>query len=480
MADVVMPQMGESLAEGTVVRWLKQPGDRVERDEPLFEITTDKVDTDVPSPTAGTLRSILVREGETVAVGAPVAVIDDGVDAVTATPSGTPARETAASAIATQAEKPEESAAHFKNAHAPQLVSFRRAAAGASGTAEAVPSNVADAGRSPLGGGHPFRGAQIAGTGPANRSFSPAVLGMARDAGVPIQALTSMVGSGRGGRITKADVARFLESGGAAGPAAVRAARAPAPVHGGDVTEIPREYLYRPADDDQITPMSPVRRKIADHMTWSSRISPHASAFAECDMTAAVDFVRRERDAFQAREGVPLTFTVIAAVAFAHTLHEFRAFNASVVDDTIVVKPRVHLGIAVALPDSDDLIVPVVRDADGLSLSGMARAIADLANRARSRRLKVEDVQGGTVTLTNPGMFGGLTGTPILNQPQVAILGLGAIVKRAVVLADDSIVPRSMMTLSLTFDHRAADGMAAFKLLKRLRERLEAAGGEPL
>ena len=220
--------------------------------------------------------------------------------------------------------------------------------------------------------------------------------------------------------------------------------------------------------------MSPVRRKIADHMSWSVRISPHASAFAECDMTAAVDLVRRERDTFVAREGAPLTFTVLAAVALAHTLREFRVFNASVVDDTIVIKPRVHLGIAVALPDSDDLIVPVVRDADGLSMTGMARAIADIASRARARRLRVEDVQGGTITLTNPGMFGGLTGTPILNQPQVAILGLGAIVKRAVVLDDDRIEPRSMMTIALTFDHRAADGMAAFRFLARLKARLEA------
>jgi pyruvate/2-oxoglutarate dehydrogenase complex dihydrolipoamide acyltransferase (E2) component len=224
--------------------------------------------------------------------------------------------------------------------------------------------------------------------------------------------------------------------------------------------------------------MSPVRRKIADHMTWSVRISPHASALAECDMTVAVDLMRRERDAFAARVGAPLTVTALAAVALARTIREFPALNASVVDDTIVVKPRVHLGIAVALPDSDDLIVPVVRDADGLSLAGMARAVADLATRARARRLRPEDVQGGTVTLTNPGMFGGVTGTPILNQPQVAMIGLGAIVKRAVVLEGDRIAARPMMTLALTFDHRAADGMAAFRFLGRLKARLESAPPE--
>src|SRR6185436_11167200 len=225
-------------------------------------------------------------------------------------------------------------------------------------------------------------------------------------------------------------------------------------------------------------PMSPMRRKIAAHMSWSVRISPHASAFAECDMTATVALVRRERHAFEARVGSPLTITVVAAAALAKTMREFPAFNASVVDETIVVKPHVNIGIAVALPDSDDLIVPVVRDADGLSIPGLARAVADLATRARERKLRPEDVQGGTVTLTNPGMFGGVTGTPILNQPQVAILGLGAIVRRAVVLDEDRIAPRSMMTLALTFDHRAADGMAAFRFLDGLKTRLEAGPGE--
>jgi pyruvate/2-oxoglutarate dehydrogenase complex dihydrolipoamide acyltransferase (E2) component len=428
LIDVVMPQMGESLAEGTVVRWMKKAGDRVERDEPLFEISTDKVDTDVPSPTAGTLRTILVPGGQTVAVGSRVAVIDDGV--VTAAVDSPPRVQ----ATAATPEPAEEAAGHFKSAHAPQLVSFRR------GGAQQAPAETL-------------------------RSFSPAVLESARRGGVTLQALTSLSGSGRGGRVTKADVARFIESAGA---------RPGAPRESFVRGDIPREYLYRPAPDDQVIAMSPVRRKIADHMSWSVRISPHASAFAECDMTVAVDFVRRERDPFAARVGAPLTFTVLAAVALARTIREFPALNASVVDDSLVVKPRVHLAIAVALPDSDDLIAPVVRDADGLSLAGMARAVADVASRARARRLRPEDVHGGTVTLSNPGVFGGVTGTPILNQPQVATLGLGAIVKRAVVLEGDRIAPRPMMTLALTFDHRAADGMAAFRFLDRLKTRLEA------
>ncbi len=460
LIDVVMPQMGESLAEGTVVRWIKQAGDRVERDEPLFEITTDKVDTEVPSPTAGTLTSILVAEGQTIDVGARVAVIDDGVEATPESPAAT--RAAAATPSADRAEEP---GGHFKSAHAPQLVSFRRDGGGAK--APPLPERQArprpEAGTPTLFSG---RGGASAQPESPSRSFSPAVLGAARQGGVTLDALTSMSGSGRGGRVTKADVARFIASGGAPTRGAAHAA------------ETPREYLYRPSADDRITPMSAVRRKIADHMTWSARISPHATAFAECDMTAAVDLVRRERDVFATRVGAPLTFTVLVAEAFTRTLREFPVFNASVVDDAIVIKPRVHLGIAVALPESDELIVPVVHGADDLSIEGMAAAVADLASRARERRLKVEDVQGGTVTLTNPGIFGGLAGTPILNQPQVAILGLGAIVKRAVVLDDDSIVPRSMMTLSLTFDHRAADGMVAFKFLGKLKARLEAITGD--
>lgn len=464
MMQVVMPQMGESLAEGTVVRWLKRPGDPVALDEPLFEITTDKVDTDVPSPVAGVLASILVQEGETVAVGAAVATIDEVGATAPAPKTGAadpPAsvaplsRESAAVAVsaataAPATTEPEPASGHFKSSHAPQTVSFRRG--GAAPTASPV--------------------------APPNRSYSPAVLGAARAGGVPLETITSLRGSGRGGRLTKRDVARFLEAGGgrtAGAPAAALAGGAPvqAPARA-DLDAMPPEYRYRPVEGDVVTPMSVVRKRIAHHMAWSTRISPHASAFVECDVTNVVTLVKQVREAFNARVGAPLTYTVIAAEAVAHTLREFPSLNASVVDDALVIKPRVHLGIAVALADTDDLIVPVIRDADGLSIDGLARAIADLAGRARTRRLKPEDVQGGTFTLTNPGMFGGLTGTPILNQPQVGIIGLGAIVRRAVVIDDDSIVPRSMMTVALTFDHRAADGMMAFKFLEKLRARLEA------
>jgi len=443
LIDVVMPQMGESLAEGTVVRWLKKAGDRVALDEPLFELSTDKVDTDVPSSAAGVLKSIFVAEGQTVAVGARVAVIDDG--AAAARPE--PAASAAASAPAPE-QRAEEPGAHFKNAHAPQLVSFRR-----------------DAGSIPAPPTEPVRSKPAA----ENATLTPAVLEAARQGRVGLATLTTMTGSGRGGRVTKADVARFVASGGGVAQRAPDRDSVQPPAS----SAAPAAYIYRPAPDDQVVPMSAARRKIADHMSWSVRISPHASAFADCDMTAAVDHVRRNRETFAEQVGVPLTFTAISAAALARTVRAFPAFNASVVGDAIVLKPRVNLGIAVALADTDELIVPVVSEADGLSLSGMARAIADVSSRARDRRLRPEDVQGGTITLTNPGMFGGITGTPILNQPQVAIIGLGAIQKRAVVLEGDRIAARSMMTIGLTFDHRAADGVAAFKFLADLKARLE-------
>jgi 2-oxoglutarate dehydrogenase E2 component (dihydrolipoamide succinyltransferase) len=294
------------------------------------------------------------------------------------------------------------------------------------------------------------------------------VLAAAREGNVSLRTLTTMRGSGRGGRVTKADVARFVQSGGAADAFAPATGSQPPT---GSI--VPPEYQYRPAEDDRVIPMSPVRRKIAHHMTWSVRISPHASAFVECDATRVVATVRERKDEFAARVGAPLTYTVVAAQALVRALRDFPIFNASVVDEAIVIKPRVHLGIAVALPDSDELVVPVIHDADGMTIEGLARAIHDAASRARERRLRVDDVQGGTFTLTNPGMFGGITGTPILNQPQVGIVGLGAIAKRAVVLDGDRIAARSMMTVSLTFDHRAADGVTAFKFLDRFRKLLE-------
>jgi len=438
-----MPQMGESLAEGTIVRWLKAEGDLVGRDEPLVEISTDKVDTEIPAPLGGTLRRIVAAEGETVPVGATLAVIeaeggtgtgDD--DSRTERPIGMP--EPTAGAAAGSSE----SAGHFRHAEGATTVSF--------------------------GGGSRTRRDQPAASS-ARRVFSPAVLETARQAGLSLDRLVALPGSGRGGRITKRDVERALVARDASDsppsaplPPAGRSGRA-----GG--LEIPAEYVYRPSDEDRVEPMSPVRRKIAHHMAWSARISPHATAFAECDMSQAAAVIGASRSA-----GATLSYTVLAAHAAVLALAEFPALNASIVGDSLVLKPRVHLGVAVALRDSQELVVPVVREADGLSLEGLARAIRDLASRARARRLTADEVRGGTFTLTNPGAFGGLGGTPILNQPQVAILGLGAIVKRPVVVGD-AIAIRPIMQCALTFDHRATDGLVAFRYLDRFCRLL----GEP-
>ncbi|HUE90169.1 MAG TPA: dihydrolipoamide acetyltransferase family protein [Vicinamibacterales bacterium] len=433
-----MPQMGESLAEGTVVRWLKAPGDQVARDEPLFEISTDKVDTDVPAPAAGVLSKILVQEGQTVAVGEPVALLETAETVVAAQTGAADRPAPPVDAPPRTDDRPREPAAHFASSHAPQLVSFRRTAAGP------------PAAQSP------------------QRSFSPAVLDTARRSGVTLDALTTLQGSGRGGRITKGDVERFLRERGNA-PAPVPAAAGTA-----KEADAPAEYLYRPAPGDRRVPMSPVRRKIAHHMSASVRISPHATAENEVDMSVAA---RQLEQARPQQAEAPITYTALMALAAVRALRDFPVLNSSVVGDDVIYKPQINLGIAVALPDSDDLIVPVIRQADELSAVGMARAIADLASRARRRELRPDDVQGGTFTLTNPGIFGGLRGTPILNQPQVAILGLGAIIRRPVVIKE-AIAIRPIMNVSLTFDHRATDGMVAFRYLARVRQLLEEDGNE--
>jgi pyruvate/2-oxoglutarate dehydrogenase complex dihydrolipoamide acyltransferase (E2) component len=402
--------MGESLAEGPIVRWLKKPGDTVQRDEPLFEISTDKVDTDVPSSAAGVLTGILVAEGQTVAVGTVVATI----------------RGEAA---------PTEPAGHFKADRPAQLVVRK--------TRESTSAAAAD-------------------RDDASSILSPAVLEAAHRAALPLDTLTGIAGSGRNGRITRRDVDRFL---------AARTAQGPPGGSPAASSHVPAEYLYTPDAEDRVERMTPVRRKIADHMTWSARISPHATAFAECDMSHVVSAMADHRARLEEEWNAPLTYTVVAAKAVVDALRAFPGLNVSVVGDSLAVRPHVNLGIAVALEDTGELIVPVIHAAEALSIGELARAVRDVAGRARARRLTHADIRGGTFTLTNPGIYGGLTGTPILNQPQVGIVGLGAIVKRAVVV-NDAIAIRPMMTMALTFDHRAADGMLAFRFLDRIRRSL--------
>lgn len=415
--DVVMPQMGESLAEGTVARWLKKPGEEVKAEEPLLEITTDKVDTEVPAPTSGVLEEILIGEGETVAVGTVLA------------------RIRSAEASAERAEKASSDRGHFASDQ--EVILFSR------GRREAKPEKE-----------------KMAAAGGAN-FYSPAVLSLAREVGLPLDELSRIKGSGAGGRITRKDLAAYLEARGKTAAAAPEAV--------GISAAYPAVEAGRP-EEETIVPMTTMRKKIAEHMLLSQRVAAHVTGVTECDMTRIVNYREREKENFRKREGFELTYMPFVAVAAIKALRQFPIFNASVVEDKIVLKRNINLGIAVALEDG--LIVPVIKRAQEKSFVGLARAINELASKARNKELVPDDVQGGTFTITNPGMFGGLFGTPIINQPQVAILGLGAIVKRPVVI-NDAIAIRSMMYLSLSFDHRVIDGAVGFQFLEKIRHHLE-------
>jgi 2-oxoglutarate dehydrogenase E2 component (dihydrolipoamide succinyltransferase) len=423
--------MGESLSEGTITKWLKKPGDKVERDEPLFEITTDKVDTEVPAPASGTLTRILVNEGVTVTVGTPVAEIGDGVSVAAPAPPPEPT--------------PAGGGGHFRSSHEP--TTFQRRGA----EAPAPPPRAVGATE-----------------GDKRRQLSPAVLSLAADAGIGIQELLQIPGTGRGGRISRRDVERYLRERPARREAAP-AAPAPTPISQ-PASGPPAHYLYQPEPGDKLVAMSPMRKQIAEHMIWSQQISAQVTSFSECDMHRIVKYREQNRARFEEAEGVPLTFLPFVAEATVKALKEFPIFNASVVGDQIALKRHIHLGVAVALEEG--LIVPVVQNADEMNFVGLARAIHRLADAARNRRLTPADVRGATFTITNPGMFGGLTGTPMIAQPQVAILGLGAVAKKPVVI-DDAIAIRPIMVLALTFDHRIIDGATGFQFLERIRRNLE-------
>jgi 2-oxoglutarate dehydrogenase E2 component (dihydrolipoamide succinyltransferase) len=415
--DIIMPQMGESIAEGTVTKWFKKVGDEVERDEPLFEISTDKVDTEIPSPAAGVLSEIKVGEGETVPINTVVGVI--GGEAASSATSEEPASEEPPLARTQPTLKvPEE-------VTAPAAVAPPREA-----------------------------GEQL-------RS-SPLVRRIAREHNVD---LSRVSGTGRGGRITKQDIMSFIEGGGAAAPVAPAApvVKAPPPAPAPPPTA---GYAGRV----QIEPMSVMRRSIAEHMVLSRRTSAHVSTVWEVDMTRVVKVRQENRGRFEREEGVKLTYMPFFIRAVLHGLKAFPIVNASVDGTDIVYKKDLNIGVAVALDWG--LIVPVLHRADEKSFLGLQRVVNDLATRAREKKLKPDEVQGGTFTITNPGPFGALFGTPIINQPQVAILGLGAIHKRPVVV-NDAIAVRSMVYISLTFDHRIIDGAVADQFMAEVKERLE-------
>jgi pyruvate dehydrogenase E2 component (dihydrolipoamide acetyltransferase) len=404
---VLMPQMGESIAEGTVVRWIKKVGDRVDRDEPLFEISTDKVDAEIPSPAAGVLAEIKVREGETVAVNSVVATIGDSVTQQPAEPAAQPVQP------------------------------------------------VAQPGQPVAQPGQPVaRPAQPAQPEDARRArSSPLVRRIAKEHNVDIAAIP---GSGVGGRVTKQDILGYLEHRPPAGAATAATPGAHVPA-------------FRPGEAVEIVPMGVMRKKIAEHMALSRRTSAHVHSVFEVNF-ARVSLLRDRHKAAYERDGVKLTYLSFIARAIVGALRAFPILNSSLDGDNIVYKKDVNLGVAVALDWG--LIVPVVRNADEKNLLGLSRAIADLAARARAKQLKPEDVQGGTFTITNPGTYGAQFGMPIINQPQVAILGVGTIEKRAVVV-DDAIGIRPMGYLTMGYDHRLIDGAVADQFLAQVKETLE-------
>lgn len=469
--DVIMPQMGESIAEGTIVKWIKKVGDEVKRDEPLFEISTDKVDAEIPSPAAGVLVEILATEGQTVPINTVVARIGEA-GARPSAPAAPKAEEVKPAPVAPPptpapvAPPPTPPAAVVVAAPPPAPVA-------------PVPAPVVEA---------PVVEEDI------TKRSSPLVRKIARENNVNINKIE---GSGLGGRVTKNDILGFIsnqETVQMTIPPAVAALAAtqpttpvaPPPVVAAPVASpvvtptpslvvppvvIPAMDTHRPGDRVEIVPMSPMRKKIAEHMVASRRISAHVQSFFEIDMTRIAQLREKHKEKFLERHGVKLTYTPFIMKAAIDGLMAWPVMNASIDGDNIVYKKDINLGMAVALDWG--LIVPVIKNAEEKNLVGLTRSMNDLANRARKKQLKPDEVQGGTFTITNPGVFGSLFGTPIINQPQVAIMGVGTIEKRLSVMQDDSIAIRTKAYFSISFDHRLIDGAVADQFMAHVKNVLE-------
>jgi len=497
--DVVMPQMGVSVSEGTVTKWLKQQGEAIAADEALLEISTDKVDTEVPSPGSGVVQQILVQEGETVEVGTLLAVIaPEGAEIPSAPPADVPEPATAAAAVEANA------AAEGTTPTAETVEGVRPAeteTAETIGDSEPEPAVASEEDSEPEPA---VASEEDAGDG---RTFvSPVVARIASEHGVDV---TRVAGTGRGGRVTKKDILQYVESNGqpaaqtrdeeepapppapAAPPPAPAAAPSPAaaperppaplvvspPAAPSRPAPAPVADAGQPGAGETFEPMSPMRRGIAEHMRRSLDTSAHVTTVFEVDLTKVVAMRRRLKAEYEASYGVNLTYLAFIARATIEAIRNWPWVNGEIRGDKIVVKSYVNLGIAVSLEGGKGLIVPVVKHAEEKNLLGLARAIADVAERARSKRLTPDDVQGGSFTLTNPGGWGAIMGTPIISQPQAAILDVEALVKRPVVITDDygndQIAIRSMMNLCLSYDHRLVDGAYAAQFMKELRENLE-------
>jgi pyruvate dehydrogenase E2 component (dihydrolipoamide acetyltransferase) len=459
--DVVMPQMGVSVSEGTITKWLKQEGEQIAADEPLLEISTDKVDTEVPSPGEGVVQQILVQEGETVDVGTKLAVI---------APAGAEAPPAEEAPAEPQAEQAPEAAPEPEPQPAPPAPAAEEPAAPAPAPAQPAPAT--------------------GGNGASEKTFvSPVVARIASEHGVDVN---QVQGTGRGGRVTKKDILAFVESGAppaeapaeappappAQAPPAPAAPAPPAPAAAAPPAPAPAvQAQAAPEAGETVEPMSAMRRGIAEHMRRSLDTSAHVTSAIEVDMSNVVAIRKKLKREYTEAYGVNPTYLAFVARAAVETLRDYPWVNGELRGDQIVTRNFVNLGFAVELADGKGLIVPVVRNAEGLNLLGMARSIAEIAAKAREKKLLPDDVQGGTFTITNPGGYGTFHGTPVISQPQAAILGTYAVVKRAWVIEDergeDAIAIRPIMNLTLTYDHRLVDGALAGRFLRDLREKLE-------
>jgi 2-oxoglutarate dehydrogenase E2 component (dihydrolipoamide succinyltransferase) len=460
--DVIMPQMGESIAEGTLSKWLKQVGDAVKRDEPIFEISTDKVDAEIPAPNAGVLAEILVQQGETVAVNTVVARLETDVGAATGASVSAPSEPKHPSRAVPAPATPDTPVPATVPSHPTAEPPSRRAAEPPSRRA-AEPPSLPDS-----TGAH----------GPETsderllRKSTPLVRKIAAEHGIDIGAVA---GSGHAGRVTKSDIIGFIEGGSRTASAAVPSARPAVELPGRRAAEPVSHPAVEPWPGDRVEPWSRIRKLTADHMIMSRRVSAHVQTLFEIDYTR-VSQIRARRKREFAERGVNLTYLAFIAKAVAESLRKHPGLNAAVTADATIFRREINLGIAVALDWG--LIVPVVKQADELSLLGLARAISDVGERARSKKLSPDEVQRGTFTITNPGVFGSYAGLPIINQPQVGILGVGTIEKRAAVVTfpdgTDGIAPRLKGMLTMSFDHRVVDGADADRFLSDVKKTLEA------
>lgn len=433
--DMVMPQMGESIAEGTIIKWLKKEGDKVEKDEIILEISTDKVDSEIPSPQGGVVAKILAKEGETVKVGSVIAQVE------TEGAAAQPAKE---SAPLVKSPEKKEASAETKPAPKLESTSKKEPAVEAKPVAKAVEvaqEHAPSIGRADTNG---------------KKFYSPLVRSIAKNEGLSAEELEQIEGTGLSGRVTKNDILAYLEQRKSPLPTKPKAAPAYVP---------PAQPEFSDARIE-IIPMDHMRKSIAAHMVNSVQTSPHVFAVSEADMTNLVRYREKNKDEFQKREGYKLTYMPFIVQACALALRDYPLVNSSVQDEKIIRKKYINVGMAVAL-ENNGLIVPVIKGADALNILGLARAVNDLAHRARTRKLKPDEVQDGTFSITNMGSFGSIMGFPIINQPQVAILGVGVIQKRPVVI-NDAIAIRDMMYISLSFDHRIVDGAMAGQFLDRI------------